>query len=249
MSWLRAVAFDSIGTCLSLEPLRPRLVGLGLQASDLELWFARSLRDGFACECAGRFLEFKIVLASTLRSLLIERGLPDDQRRIDAVVDGFSELPVHPDVAAAFELVREAGLKLAILTNGSAQATRQAFARADLKADEIVSVDEVRHFKPANEVYLHAARKLSVRPGRLALVAAHSWDVHGARRAGLEAVFVRRDEAPSTALLEDGVSGTLPEAVERLLAISRPRPMRWIPAIAAATAGALLLRRRFAAAQ
>jgi len=248
---LRAVAFDSIQTCLDLEPLRARLVQLGLRPADLELWFARSLRDGFACECAGRFQPFPPILAGTLRALLESRRLPAPDHDIGAVIEAFAELPLHPDVRPAFERVREAGLRLALLTNGSERATRKAFARAGLERmlDAVISVDEIGHFKPAAEVYLHAAKRLRVRPSRLALIATHQWDVQGAQRTGLRGGFVRRGEPLSPALLApDAEGGSLVEVLDGLgvrAAAPRRRLARAsaLAGLAAAGAAVVALRR------
>ena len=49
----QAVAFDVMGTLFPLDPLREPLVGLGLPPQALEIWFARTLRDGFALAAAG----------------------------------------------------------------------------------------------------------------------------------------------------------------------------------------------------
>jgi 2-haloacid dehalogenase len=247
---LKAIAFDVIGTCLSLEPLRSRLVDLGLSSADLELWFARSLRDGFACECAGRFQQFQPVLAGALRALLDSRGLHPGEGSVSSVLAEFAELPPHPDVRPAFERVRAAGLRLALLTNGNRRSTTQAFARHGLDGmlDAVISIDEVRHFKPAAEVYRHAAKRLGVRPAELALVAAHAWDVQGAAAAGLRTGFVRRNEAPSPALDDGGVEAdSLPGVLEGLGVSAAPRrsrrPLRIGALAAAAGLGWLALRR------
>ena len=41
-------------------------------------------------------------------------------------------------------------------------------------------------------VYLYAAEVMGVAPGQMALVAAHDWDCHGAKRAGLITGWVSR---------------------------------------------------------
>jgi 2-haloacid dehalogenase len=50
----------------------------------------------------------------------------------------------------------------------------------------------VRRLKPHAAVYHMAARECGVEPPALRLVAAHSWDVAGALRAGCAAAFVAR---------------------------------------------------------
>jgi 2-haloacid dehalogenase len=246
---MRAVAFDAIETCLSLEPLRPKLADMGLRPVDLELWFAQALRDAFAIEVSGGFKPFAEVLEGALEALLASRGLPLDGRRVRELVEAFAELPVHPDVRPAFERVRRAGLKLAIITNGSRKSTHRALAHAGLLSfvDAIISVDDVRRFKPARAVYLHAARKLGVPPWALGVVAAHGWDVHGARAAGLRTVFVERKERLSPALRKpDAIASNLSEAVDALgagRAAPRRKHLLHVLEIAAAAAVAVVVLR------
>jgi 2-haloacid dehalogenase len=51
--------------------------------------------------------------------------------------------------------------------------------------EHVVSVEAVRRWKPAPEPYRHATEVCEVPAERMALVAAHGWDVHGAGGAGL----------------------------------------------------------------
>ena len=82
------------------------------------------------------------------------------------------------------------------LTNGGREHTERLLERAGLRhrVQRVITVDEVEMYKPHREPYLHAARTLELPPAALALVAAHGWDVVGARAAGLTAVWVDRLE-------------------------------------------------------
>ena len=55
-----------------------------------------------------------------------------------------------------------------------------------------LSVDEVRRFKPAPEVYLMAATKLDVDLDAMVMVASHDWDILGARSVGIPGAFIAR---------------------------------------------------------
>jgi 2-haloacid dehalogenase len=83
-----------------------------------------------------------------------------------------------------------------VLTNGGAEQTTKLLAdnALDRLVDAIVTVEEVRAYKPDPRVYAHAAGRLGVEPERLVLVAAHAWDVAGARHAGWDAVWIDRVE-------------------------------------------------------
>ena len=85
----------------------------------------------------------------------------------------------------------------------------------------MISVGEVYRWKPAVLVYLYAAEVLDVPPERMAMVAAHDWDCHGAKRAGLTTGWVSRKSGGYGAPFEppDVVGDDLTEVAGKLLAL------------------------------
>jgi 2-haloacid dehalogenase len=136
-------------------------------------------------------------------------------------LQGLGELDPYPDAAAAFEHVRAASVRIATLTNGAEEHTRRLLARADLEdaVELVITVDEVRAYKPHAAPYHHAAARLGLPVDRITLVAAHGWDVVGAHAAGLRAVWIDRLERRWPFPLPEPVRArTLIEAVEQALA-------------------------------
>ena len=189
-----AVVFDVIGTLFSLESQRPRLVACGLPGHVLEAWFAASLRDLFTLGVTGRTAPMRAMLHDNLRQLLSRNDLRQEGPEIDAVLDGMSQLEPDPDAGAALELLRSRGLTCAALSNGSQQATETLLDRAGLSHffDETLSIDAVGVPKPRAEVYQAMASRLRLDPKSLTMIAAHPWDLHGARAAGLSTGYVSR---------------------------------------------------------
>ena len=217
-----AVVFDVIETLFALDPLRERMAAAGVPGARLETWFARTLRDGMALDATGVYRPFKEVATAALLGLMAEEGAAPDQGKAEAVVAGFAELPAQPDAGAAMRRLREAGVRVAALTNGAAESTRGLLENAGLAdmVERVISVAEVEHWKPRPEVYCHAADRLGVEPARLALIAAHAWDTHGAKRAGLLAAYVARAGEPFPAVMAppDAVGGSLLEVADTLAA-------------------------------
>jgi 2-haloacid dehalogenase len=118
-------------------------------------------------------------LATTCAKL----GVAVDQR---VVLRALHELPPAP---GAREAVEAAG-DCAILTNGGRDSTRRLVERAGLGIERILSCEDIRAYKPSCAPYEHARAEL----GDCVLVAAHGWDVAGARAAGLRAIWVSRGE-------------------------------------------------------
>jgi len=214
------VAFDVIETLMSLEPLRARLTDIGQPPGLLEAWYTRTLRDGMALSATGDYVPFSEVAEAALRGLT-HYTVSDEQ--VAAVMAGFSELPAFPDALPAVTRLAEAGLRVACLTNGSASLTSSFINRAGLGSlvDRVISVQEVYRWKPAGVVYLYAASVMDVPTERLALVAAHDWDCHGAKRAGLTTGWVSRKSggfgAPFAA--PDVAGEDLTEVAAKLLAL------------------------------
>ena len=214
------VAFDVIETLMSLEPLRERFTEIGQPAHMLEAWYTRTLRDGMALSATGDYVSFSDVAEAALRGLT-NYTLSDSQ--VSSVMAGFAELPAFPDAVPALTQLNEAGVRVACLTNGSAFLASSFVNRTGLGSlvDRVISVEEVYRWKPAGVVYLYAASVMDVPTERLALVAAHDWDCHGAKRAGLTTGWVSRKAggfgapfAPPDVAGED-----LTEVVAKLLAL------------------------------
>ena len=214
------VAFDVIETLMSLEPLRALLTGIGQPAGLLEAWYTRTLRDGMALSATGDYVSFSEVAEAALRGLTHYK-VSDSQ--VGSVMAGFDELPAFPDAVPALSRLAEAGVRVACLTNGSAYLASSFVHRTGLGSlvDRVISVEEVYRWKPAGVVYLYAASVLDVPTDRLALVAAHDWDCHGAKRAGLTTGWVSRKSggfgAPFAA--PDVVGEDLTEVAAKLLAL------------------------------
>lgn len=69
-----------------------------------------------------------------------------------------------------------------------------ADAGLDRHVEDVVSVEESGRWKPAAPAYHHRARSLGIEAAALALVTMHSWDAHGAHRAGLVTGWASRLE-------------------------------------------------------
>jgi len=188
----KVVAFDIICTVFPLEPMRPGIVSLGLPPSGLEGWFAAGLRDAFALSAVGDFKPFTGVLEEALVQVLAEQNLSASAAERASLLDMLKQLPSRPDAEQAFTILKSACIRILALTNGSTSSTKSLLENAGLHdmVEHIVSVDDVKLSKPRREVYEHAARKADVEPAELALIAAHGWDINGAKAAGLTTAYI-----------------------------------------------------------
>lgn len=187
------VAFDVVETLMSLEPLRRRFVEISLEGSALERWFDRLLRDGMALTLAGDYEPFPAVAASALRVLGGGRCSDDD---VAHVLDGFASLPAQPDAERAMQVLADAGVGVTCLSNGARESTEAFLERSGLDrfVEQVISVAEVRMWKPPRAVYELALSRIGRPAQDVALVAVHAFDCHGAHAAGLTTGWAARLE-------------------------------------------------------
>jgi 2-haloacid dehalogenase len=212
------VAFDVNETLLDLAPVRAALVEHGRPADLLTTVFARTLLSGFAATITGTWTPFRDAFGTALSQLT---DLSSAERR--TVADAFWELAPHPDVDPALRRLKEVGVRAVTLTHGSPGVAEAGLARGGVSplVARALSTETIRTWKPAREAYLWAAGVCDVPPAQLALVACHSWDVHGAQRAGLTGGWLPRTERVYAEVHEPPhvQGGSLVEVVDALLAL------------------------------
>lgn len=217
----RAVAFDVIETLFSLDPIHDRLQEAGLGNDALQIWYARMLRDGMALTQSGDYKSFPEVASAALEGLMAEHSIPTSDETVEKIMSGFGELPPHSDVRPTLDLLRAANVKAIALTNGTRQATEKLFHNAgfDPLLYRVVSIEDVKQWKPARSVYLQGAMAAGVEVPEMALVAAHAWDIQGAAAAGLTTGWLPRREKRFSRVMRqpDAKGGTLLEVVQKLL--------------------------------
>ncbi len=194
MATPRLIAFDVNETLLSLEPIRRSLESLFGADPPIGEWFARLLHGSLIANALDQYRPFGDIGAEALINLAGRRGLRLRAEDALAAIAPMSELPPHPDVIPGVTRLHEKGYQMIALTNGSTEVAGSQVKNAGLDDFflRVISVDEVRRFKPDAVVYQHAADVMGVAIDEMILVASHDWDCAGAMAAGAQAVFINR---------------------------------------------------------
>ena len=219
----RVQVFDVNETLLDLAALDPHFQRIFGDAGVRVAWFEQMIQSALVATVTGVYHQFGSLAMAALEATAERAGveLADDDK--EAVAAQMRQLPAHPEVAGALRRLRDAGLRLASLTNSTEQVARAQLEHAGLlDAFELVlSADTVRRLKPAPEPYLMAAERLGVAVADVRLVAAHAWDVAGAARAGCATAFVARPGKVLDPLVErpEIVGANLAEVADAILAV------------------------------
>jgi 2-haloacid dehalogenase len=215
------VVFDVNETLSDLGPIASRFADVGAPGLLAQAWLAGVLRDGFALTAVGENPAFAELARDSARRLLSVEPLDRDlDEAVAYVLDGFTALEVHPDVALGVPELRALGLRLVTLSNGAAAVARRLLDGAGLADhfERLLSVEDAGVWKPSPAAYQHALNVCGVAAAETMLVAVHPWDIDGAARAGLRTAWVNRSGAPYPRLFREPelTVASLVELAERL---------------------------------
>ena len=219
----RVCVFDVNETLLDLGALDPHFERAFGDASMRRAWFLQLLQSALVATVTRTYSDFGTVGGAALE-MVAERegvGLSDEDKR--RILGGMRELLPHPEVAESLDRLRDAGLRLATLTNSTQQVAEAQMENSGLRGffEQVLSADAVGRLKPAPEPYHMTAESLGVEVRGVRLVAAHAWDVAGALRAGCAASFVARPGMVLDPLVErpDVVGTDVREVADRILEV------------------------------
>lgn len=196
---IRACVFDAYGTLFDFNSATGRCrEALGDKADALsELWRAKQLQYTWLRALMGRHAPFHQVTADALDYALAALDISGDGLRAKLLdlymnIDAFAEVP---DMLAALQ---SAGLKTAILSNGSREMLDAAIDHTGIGGllDAVISVDEVGVFKPHFSVYQLAVDRMGVDAAEISFQSSNAWDAVAAATFGMRVVWVNRYGQP-----------------------------------------------------
>lgn len=206
MEGIRACVFDAYGTLFDVHSavarLRPRI---GDQADALsQLWRTKQLEYTWLRALMDRHADFWQVTADALDYAFARLEIDGSAIR-GPLLEAYLSLDAYPEVPDVLARLRQAGLKLAILSNGEPRMLQAGAQSAGIDGllDAILSVEDVGIFKPHPKVYQLAVDRLGVPARAIAFQSSNAWDISGAACFGFRPVWINRLGAPAERLPGD----------------------------------------------
>jgi 2-haloacid dehalogenase len=193
------LVFDVNETLIDIESIAPFFEKKFGDGRVLREWFNQLILYSNAITLAGHYQSFFALGQGVLEMLGSIYGVTIDAADLAELRINMLSMPAHTDVPEGLRLLKEAGFRLMTLTNSPPGKDGSPLERAGLAHffEHQFSVDTVRRFKPAPEVYHLVTERLNVPPSAICLVAAHTWDTLGAQSVGFYAgLMTRTGNAP-----------------------------------------------------
>ncbi len=192
---VRACVFDAYGTLFDLASAARGCAGaLGDRAAPLTaLWREKQLQYTWLRAAQGRHANFLQVTSEALDFALETLGIDNPDLR-ERLLQLYMTLDAFPEAPTALRRLKSAGLRLAILSNGTPAMLGAAVAGAQLGGmfDAVLSVEEVGVYKPLPKVYQLALDRLGLPASAIAFQSSNAWDAHAASAFGMRVVWCNR---------------------------------------------------------
>ena len=209
------LAFDVYGTLVDPMGMADLLAPDAGQAAESvsAQWREKQLEFSFRKGLMRMYEDFGACTRQALRYAMASHGLSLSGEREDELMGAYLSLPAFDDSLPALESLK-GEYRMFAFSNGTYPALEKVLGHNHLLDlfEGLVSVDDIKSFKPDPAVYAYARRATGAMDKPLCLVSSNAWDVIGARAAGLTAIWVQRDAGK---VFEDW--GIEPNAVVRSL--------------------------------
>lgn len=194
-----AYVFDAYGTLFDVHAaVRRHASDVGPNGQRLsEIWRQKQLEYSWIRALMGEYQDFWQLTEQALDYALAV--VPDVQSaHRDRLLETYWKLDCYDEVPAVLKSLKDRGAKLAILSNGSPAMLESAVKNAALDTilDDIFSVDELRTFKTAPEVYELVTTAYRLYPETVSFQSSNRWDIAGAGSFGFRTVWINRGSGP-----------------------------------------------------
>jgi 2-haloacid dehalogenase len=190
-----AFVFDAYGTLYDVHSVAARCEanwpGKGAQVS--ALWRAKQLEYTWQRSLMQRYAPFSTVTRDALAYSCEALKLDLSVAQMEGLMGEYLNLSLYPDVVQTLKALKT---RKAILSNGSPDMLLPLVKNSGLALEAVISVDELRIFKPAPQVYALAVEKLHLDHSRIGFVSSNCWDAMGAKSYGFNVYWINRTGAP-----------------------------------------------------
>ena len=192
---IRACVFDAYGTLFDYASAAARcrdILGDKLEPLNA-LWREKQLQYTWLRTLQGKHADFRQVTGDALDFALETLGLGGGETRA-RLMNLYLALDAFPEVPEVLGRLKSAGLKTAILSNGSPQMLQAVCESANIHhlLDAVLSIEEVGVYKPHPKVYQLALDRLGLQADAISFQSSNAWDAYAASAFGMRVVWCNR---------------------------------------------------------
>jgi 2-haloacid dehalogenase len=198
MNEFNEVIFDLYGTLVDVHSVARRadelFKGRGIELS--RLWRQKQLEYTWLLTLMNRYEPFEIVTQRALTFSLKQLNLSLRDSEREALGNEYMRLEPYPATLESLKVMRAAGLRVSVLSNGSEKSIYAVLTHAGLLEvfDGVHSVERAQRFKPDPAAYRTVVQPSSTSISSMLFISSNSWDATGAGHFGFKTCWINRTQ-------------------------------------------------------
>ena len=165
-------------------------------------WRERQLRYSWLYTLTGSYVTFWEITKIALQDTMQEFEIDPSEAFEDTLMNGYNNLSPFEDVPEFLKTLLDKDSALAVLSNGDERMIKEGLKNALLidYFKYILTVDDIKKFKPDQEVYKLAPIAFNCEPNEITFFSSNNWGISGANKFGFKTIWVNRGQILSEQL-------------------------------------------------
>jgi 2-haloacid dehalogenase len=190
------LAFDVYGTLIDTNgvvDLLDKFIGNKAKAFS-STWRNKQLEYSFRRGHMQNYVSFAVCTSQALDYTCLFHKVELNLEQKNELMNIYSVLAAFDDVKEALTKLKEKGFRLFAFSNGKAEAVEKLLIHAGVRELflDVVSVDDIKTFKPSPGAYAHFLRTAQTNGNEAWLISSNPFDVIGSISAGMKSAWIQR---------------------------------------------------------
>lgn len=195
---VKALVFDVYGTLFDVFSVKELCEELFPEKGEAisQSWRKKQLEYSFLRQLMGNYIPFIDITKDSLRYAVKEQGETITYKEEQMLMEEYLRLSSYPEVPLVLEQIQEK--QLAVFSNGSHDMLDTLIKGSSFGSlfDHIISVDEIKQYKPTPASYDHVLDTLGISRDEVLFMSSNGWDISGAKHFGFNTAWINRNHLP-----------------------------------------------------
>lgn len=194
---IKAYVYDAYGTLFDVHSVSEKAESIfkGYGKTISEQWRKKQVEYFMLHQLTGNYKPFSEITRNALLYTLKNFSLQGNEDALDNLMQSYLELEVYDEVRDTLEILQKQNKKQIIFSNGNYEMLNPLVEKRELNPlQKVLSVDDVKQYKPAPAAYQYVLETLGVEPHEVLLMSSNFWDITGASSFGFKTAWINRAE-------------------------------------------------------
>lgn len=195
---IKAFVFDVYGTLFDVHSVKEKcdelFPGKGEKIS--QVWRMKQIEYSNLRQLMGNYETFLTITKDALKYAIHDSNEKWLEEKESKLISAYLELTHYPEVESVLSQLKDK--TLAVFSNGSHDMLDPLINLSGLSPlfNHVISIDEVKQYKPTSASYNHALKTLGVKKEEVLFMSSNGRDIFGAKNFRFQTAWINRNQLP-----------------------------------------------------